>query len=158
MKWFAQLGHHVTGIDCSAQALAAARNFGETVLADIENDPWPLIENGQPRQFEAVVVTNYLWRPLFSAISRSLAPGGILIYETFARGNEAIGRPARPEFLLRQAELLEAFQALHVIAFEQGFLQIPPRIVQRIAAVRIDSEADSTSIPRRHALDALHSR
>lgn len=158
MKWFAQQGHHVTGIDRSAPALADARNFGETVLADIENGPWPLIENGQPRQFDAVVVTNYLWRALFPTIFQSLAPGGILIYETFALGNETIGKPARPDFLLRQTELLEAFKALHFIAFEQGFLQDPPRIVQRIAAVRLDSEAKSASMPGRYALDPLHSR
>lgn len=154
MKWFAQHGHAVTGVDRSAPAIAAAGCFGETVLADIENGPWPLIENGQTRQFGAVVVTNYLWRPLFSTIVQSLAPGGVLIYETFALGNETVGKPSNPDFLLRPAELLGAFSALGLIAFEEGFLEDPARFVQRIAAVR----PGGAQAPGRHDLDPLHSR
>jgi SAM-dependent methyltransferase len=158
MKWFAQHGHVVTGVDRSAPAIAVAGRFGETVLADIENDPWPLIEDGQMRQFGAVIVTNYLWRPLFLTIAQSLAPGGVLLYETFAQGNETVGRPSNPDFLLRPAELLEAFGALCLIAFEEGFLEHPARYVQRIAAVQPDAGSAGAQAPGRHALAPLHSR
>ena len=88
------------------------------------------------RQFDAVVVTNYLWRPLFPTLLASLAPGGVLIYETFAAGNETVGKPSRPDFLLQPGELLLLCKNLHVVAFEDGFLNNPDRFVQRIAAIR----------------------
>jgi SAM-dependent methyltransferase len=100
--------------------------------ADIENGPWPLAG----RQFAAVVVTNYLWRPLFPRILEAVAPGGVLLHETFAAGNETVGKPSRPDFLLRPGELLQAYPGLRVVAFEDGFLDEPDRFVQRIAAVR----------------------
>lgn len=136
MKWFADQGHGVTGIDISPVATQAAAAFGKTVLADIENDPWPLMDELQARQFDAVLVTNYLWRPLFPRIADCLAPGGVLIYETFAQGQEKLGKPSRPDFLLTRGELLVAFGDLRLVAFEEGFLDGPPRCVQRIAAVK----------------------
>ena len=114
------------------EAIAAVAGLGEAVLADIENGPWPFTG----RTFAGVVVTNYLWRPLFPAIVQSVAPGGVLIYETFAAGNETVGKPSRPDFLLQPGELLRACQELRVVAYEDGFLDEPPRFVQRIAAVR----------------------
>jgi hypothetical protein len=105
-------------------------------LADIENNPWPLLNSNEIRQFQAVIVTNYLWRPLFTVIENSVSPGGLLIYETFSQGNETVGKPSRPEFLLRPAELLASFKAMRIIAFEEGFLEDPPRFVQRIVAQR----------------------
>jgi hypothetical protein len=83
-----------------------------------------------------VVVTNYLWRPLLPVLLQSLAPEGVLLYETFAAGNEQWGKPSRPDFLLQPAELLRTFDALHVVAYENGRLDQPVRAVQRIAAVR----------------------
>ena len=152
MKWFAEQGHRVTGIDQSAQALQVAANFGKVVLADIENEPWPLNIDGEARQFHAVIVTNYLWRPLFPVITQSVAPGGLLIYETFSKGNETVGKPARPDFLLQPAELLRVFNEFHIVAFEDGFLENPPRFVQRIAAKRsVLHEADPLN-PSRYAL------
>jgi SAM-dependent methyltransferase len=136
MKWFASRGHPVTGVDRSPEAIAAVRACGEGIAADIENGPWPLMQAGQARQFDAVVVTNYLWRALFPHIIQSLAPGGVLLYETFATGNETVGKPSRPDFLLQHGELLRAFGALHVVAYEDGFMARPERFVQRIAAVR----------------------
>ncbi|MFZ2736755.1 MAG: class I SAM-dependent methyltransferase [Burkholderiaceae bacterium] len=136
MQWFAQQGHPVLGIDRSAEALTTAANWGQTVLADIENAPWPLVAGGHAQLFDAVVVTNYLWRALFPVLAQSLAPGGILIYETFSQGNETVGKPSRADFLLRQSELLSAFPDLEVLAFEQGFLEQPERFVQRLVAVR----------------------
>jgi SAM-dependent methyltransferase len=152
MKWFADKGHAVTGVDRSAEAIQAAASFGEAVLADIENDPWPLMNGTHARQFEAVIVTNYLWRPLFPRIAQSLAPGGLLVYETFASGNETVGKPSRPDFLLRPAELLSAFADLRIVAFEDGFLDKPPRFVQRIAAVRPDLRDETDLTPRRYPL------
>ena len=88
------------------------------------------------RTFQGVIVTNYLWRALVPQIVGSVAPGGALIYETFAAGNETVGKPSRPDFLLQPGELLQACRDLRVVAYEDGFLDEPPRFVQRIAAVR----------------------
>ena len=101
------------------------------------------------RTFGGVVVTNYLWRPLLSTIIQSVEPGGVLLYETFAIGNETVGRPARPEFLLQPGELLTACATLQVVAYENGFLDTPARFVQRIAAVRMPEQA---APPARHPL------
>lgn len=132
MRWFARHGHAVTGIDRDAQALATLAGIGRTVQADIEGGPWPL--DGET--FAGVVVTNYLWRALLPRIAASVAPGGVLLYETFAQGNETVGRPSRPDFLLRHGELLQACAGWRVVAYEDGFLADPDRFVQRIAAVR----------------------
>ncbi len=149
MQWFARRGHVVTGIDRSPAALALAANFGTVVLADIELAPWPLMNGSQMRQFDAVIVTNYLWRPLLPLIAQSIAPAGLLIYETFSSGNETVGKPSRPDFLLRPGELLSAFAGLRTIAFEEGFAENPPRFLQRIAAVRADL-ADAGDRPPIH--------
>jgi SAM-dependent methyltransferase len=132
MRWLSQHGHPVTGIDRAQDAVDAVASLGEAVLADLENGPWPL----PGRTFAGVVVTNYLWRPLFPAIVSSVAAGGVLIYETFAAGNETIGKPSRPDFLLKPGELLRSCNDLRVVAYEDGFLDEPTRFVQRIAAVR----------------------
>ncbi|HXE50148.1 MAG TPA: class I SAM-dependent methyltransferase [Ramlibacter sp.] len=132
MLWLAQRGHPVTGVDRAQDAVGALASLGEAVLADLENAPWPL----PGRTFAAVVVTNYLWRPLLPDIVSSVAPGGVLIYETFAAGNETVGKPARPDFLLQPGELLRSCDGLRVVAYEDGFLDEPARFVQRIAAVR----------------------
>lgn len=132
MRWFAARGHPVLGVDRDAEALATLRGVGETLPADVENGPWPLAG----RRFDAVVVTNYLWRPLFPRILEAVAEGGVLLHETFAQGNETVGKPSRPDFLLAPGELLRAYPGLRVVAYEDGFLDQPPRHVQRIAAVR----------------------
>lgn len=132
MRWFAGQGHPVTGVDRDPDAIAAVQGTGEAVLADIENGSWPF----SGRSFAGVVVTNYLWRPRLPDIVAAVAPGGVLIYETFAQGNETVGKPSRPDFLLAPGELLQACQGLRVVAYEDGFLAAPDRFVQRIAAVR----------------------
>jgi SAM-dependent methyltransferase len=131
-RFFADRGHAVLGVDRDPEPLAGLQGVAESLLADIENGPWPLAG----RTFDAVVVTNYLWRPLFPRILEAVAPGGILLHETFAQGNETVGKPSRPDFLLVPGELLRAYPGLRVIAYEDGFLDGPPRFVQRIAAVR----------------------
>ena len=145
MRHFAALGHPVTGVDRNPDAIAAVSPLGEAMCADIENGPWPL----QGRTFGGVIVTNYLWRPLWINILASLAPNGVLIYETFSAGNESVGKPSRPDFLLRPAELLAVCQDLRVVAFEEGFLAEPDRFVQRIVAVR---ETQGTQTPARYSL------
>lgn len=133
-RWLVRQGCHVTSVDRDAEALASLAPLApqvRTVHADIENNPWPL-----PAQaFDAVVVTNYLWRPLWPHILGSLAAGGVLIYETFAHGNASVGKPSRPDFLLQPGELLEVCKGLRVVAFEDGFMREPDRYVQRIVAV-----------------------
>lgn len=132
MRWFRAAGHPVTGVDRSDEAIAAVAGLGEVLQADIENGPWPL----SGRAFAGVVVTNYLWRALLPQIVASVAPGGVLLYETFAAGNETVGKPSRPDFLLAPGELLRACDGLRVVAYEDGFLAAPDRFVQRIAALR----------------------
>ncbi len=137
VRWFAARGAHVTALDRDADALAPLRALPgaavEVIMADIENGPWPLAG----RRFDAVVVTNYLWRALLPTLVASLDDSGVLIYETFARGNEGVGKPSNPEFLLQPGELLRAVAGLRVIAFEDGFIaEAEPRFVQRVAAVR----------------------
>ena len=145
MRHLAALGHALTAVDRNPDAIATASPLGEAICADIENGPWPL----QGRTFGAVVVTNYLWRPLWPLILNSLAPNGVLIYETFSTGNDTVGKPSRPDFLLNPAELLCVCQNLRVVAFEEGFLPQPERFVQRIVAVREVSDAQA---PARYPL------
>jgi SAM-dependent methyltransferase len=130
-RWLAARGHRVTAIDRDADAMAALEDVAEAIVADIESAAWPFAG----RRFDAIVVANYLWRPLFPALRDTLAPGGVLLYETFAAGNEAVGRPRRPDFLLARGELLAAAEGLRIVAYEDGFLADPERFVQRIAAV-----------------------
>ncbi len=131
LRWLAEQGFAVTGVDRDAAALEPLRCAGEVILADIEGGPWPL----PGRRFDGVVVTNYLWRERFPQVRASLAPGGVLIYETFADGHQTVGRPSRPDFLLQRGELLRAFGDLRVVAFEDGFEPEPERFVQRLVAV-----------------------
>lgn len=145
VHWFAGRGCRVTGVDRDAAAVEPLRGVAEVIVADIENGPWPLAG----RTFDAVVVTNYLWRPLMPVIVASVAPGGVLLYETFADGNQTVGKPSRPDFLLRPGELLRAADGLRVIGYEDGFLGQPDRYVQRLAAVR---EAASSPVAPRYPL------
>ena len=145
VRWFAQRGYIVTGVDRDALATQPLSELAEIVNADIEGGPWPFAA----RRFDAVVVTNYLWRPRLPDIIASVALGGILLYETFAAGNETVGKPSNPDFLLRTGELLQIAQGLRVIAFEDGFEASPARFVQRIVALR---EAEAFPHPQRHDL------
>lgn len=136
-RYFLRNGYSIFAIDRTIEAVA---DLGATcgcriVAADLESD------GGLPvtgRRFAAVVVTNYLHRPLFPALIAAVEPGGVLIYETFARGNENFGRPTNPEFLLEPGELIEAVRgALRIVAYEEGAIAQPrPVIVQRICAQR----------------------
>jgi SAM-dependent methyltransferase len=125
-------GFAVTGVDRDAQAVAPLAGIAEIIVADIENAPWPL----PGRRFDAVIVTNYLWRPLWPSLLESLVDGGVLLYETFSERQAEIGRPKRAEFLLRHGELIALAAGLHIVAYEDGFLSNPDRFVQRIAAVK----------------------
>ncbi len=134
-RFFAARGCPVAAIDRDAAALAAIRDIeGVTpIVADLESAPWPK----NMGSFAAIVVTNYLHRALFPKILAALADDGILIYETFARGNERYGKPSNPDYLLAPGELLAHVGAtLTVVAFEQGVSGgDKPVVIQRIAAV-----------------------
>ena len=147
VQWLSEQGFAVTGVDRDAGALAAVEGQAELLVADIEGGPWPL----PGRRFDGVVVTNYLWRPLFPQLRAALAEGGVYLHETFADGHQHIGRPARPDFLLQRGELLQACAGLRIVAFEDGFEEGPTggRYVQRIAAVH---EAHGATVPVRYAL------
>ena len=152
LRWLAARGHPVTGIDRDAAALAASHGLvaagqAELIQADIEHGPWPC----PGRQWPVVLVTHYLWRPLWPQILASVAPGGLLIYETFADGNQTLGKPSRPDFLLHAGELIQRCAGLHIVAYEDGFLDLPPRCVQRVVAART---VPGASLPVRHALAA----
>lgn len=132
VRWFAHQGCAVTGVDRDAAAVEPLRELATIVVADLEKESWP----GDLGIFDAVVVANYLWRPLLPRIVASVAPLGTLIYETFAAGNETVGKPSNPNFLLRHGELLDAARELRVVAYEDGFETDPDRFVQRLVAVR----------------------
>jgi SAM-dependent methyltransferase len=129
-RLFLDRGLQVVAVDRDSQQIPGAR----FIRADLEDgSPWPLAGE----RFEGVVVTNYLHRPLFPHLLASLAPGGVLIYETFMVGNERYGKPSNPKFLLQPGELLEAFRDLTVKAFEEGQVGAPkPAMIQRLCAVR----------------------
>ena len=152
LEWFAAKGHPVTGLDRDITLARQSVPSGQLVCADLEEGPWPLQAQGHLQTFGAVVVTNYLWRPLFDTIVSSVAPGGVLLYETFAAGNEVLGRPSRAEFLLQPGELLRSCGAMDVVAYEQGYLTNPPRFVQRIAALQPPAIGTSPLEAKRFAL------
>jgi SAM-dependent methyltransferase len=134
--WLHAQGFALTAVDRAPEALSSlaplAAAGAEVLQAELEDGPWPLAG----RRFDAVVVTNYLWRPRLADAVAAVGPAGVLVYETFALGNETVGRPTRPDFLLRPGELLQATAGLRVVAYEDGFLENHARFVQRIAAVR----------------------
>src|SRR5688572_27522851 len=110
-------GFPVTAVDRDVSGLAGldADPDVEILAADLEGAPWPL----GARRFAAVIVANYLHRPLFPKLVAAVADGGVLIYETFALGNEAFGKPSNPSFLLKPGELLDTVRgALTVAAYE----------------------------------------
>ncbi len=133
VRWLQARGLAVTAVDRDPAAVASWPAGTEAIGADIESGPWPLAD----RRFDLVVVTNYLWRPLLGRIVDAVADGGWLVYETFAVGHEAHGRPSNPDFLLRPGELLAAAAGLRVVACEDVTLADPPRCVQRIVAQRM---------------------
>jgi SAM-dependent methyltransferase len=147
-RLLAATGRPVLAVDRDADALA--RIVGpniSTLQHDFEQGTgkwisWPF----EPERFAGIVVTNYLHRPLLPSILASLAPNGILLYETFARGNGRFGKPSNPAFLLEPGELLEAARtypadSLRIIAFEDGYADQPkPAMVQRICAIKADRD------------------
>jgi SAM-dependent methyltransferase len=134
-RYFSKRGHLVEAVDRDPAALASLGGIAgiHTRCADLENGPWPYPDE----RFAGIVVANYLHRPLFPCLLASLAPDGVLIYETFAAGNERYGRPSNPAFLLNPGELLDILHGrLRVVAYEDLAVADPrPAVVQRICAV-----------------------
>jgi SAM-dependent methyltransferase len=134
-------GFRVEAVDRDPQAIATLSGIPgvNRVLADIEAGPWPYLG----LRFDGIVVANYLWRPLLPLLRASLAPGGVLIYETFAEGNERFGRPSNPKFLLQPGELLRATVGLRVVAYEDMYVDRPrPAMIQRICAIETGAPPD----------------
>jgi len=146
-RHLAGLGYRVEALDRDGASLAALKGVPgiSTRCADVEGGPWPYAA----ASFDGIVVTNYLHRPLLPALLDALRPRGVLIYETFALGNEMLGRPSNPEFLLRPGELLQWVQGrMQVLAFEQGRVERPkPAVIQRICAVQRGVEACRLDLP-----------
>jgi SAM-dependent methyltransferase len=134
--YFASLAHPVTAVDKNTAAISEISNPGkiEIIETDLEQGAWPL----PGRYFDAIVVSNYLYRPHFGHLIESLTSGGVLLFDTFAVGNERFGRPRNPDYLLRPGELLLEFgDTLHVIAYEHGEIRESGAAVrQRLCAVR----------------------
>lgn len=137
-RLFLARGQSVLFLDRNVDAVAdlRGRSGAEILCADLEDgSPWPLAG----RQFATIVVTNYLYRPGFDDLLAALAPDGMLVYETFARGNEAYGRPRNPDHLLEDGELLRLAEKarLSVVAYEHGLRPAEDgfRMIQRICAV-----------------------
>jgi SAM-dependent methyltransferase len=135
-RWFATRGHVVDAVDRDPAAIASLTHVPgvHALCADIESGPWPY----QPQTYAAVIVANYLHRPLFPDLLMALIGGGVLIYETFALGNERYGRPSNPHFLLKPGELLDLVRGqLRVVAYEHIYSDDPkPALLQRICAVK----------------------
>jgi SAM-dependent methyltransferase len=135
-RYLASLDKHVTAVDIDVSGVAALANQDriEIIAADLENDPWPLSH----RQFDGVVVVNYLFRPHFPLLVQALREGGVLIFDTFARGNEKFGRPRNPAYLLEPGELLAAFAPdLSIVAYDYGECSKPEHAVrQRLCAIK----------------------
>jgi SAM-dependent methyltransferase len=133
-RYLAGMGYKVEAVDRDRAALGALAGVAgvETHCTDLEAQAWPYASG----RFDGIVVTNYLYRPLLAGLLASLRPNGVLIYETFALGNEKLGRPSNPEFLLRPGELLQWLQnRLEIVAFEQGRVERPkPAVIQRVCA------------------------
>jgi len=146
MKWLKQQGINALGVDRDEQALADLRALGfEVLVADLEQECWPL----EPHIVDAVLVTHYLWRALWPDLKAVLKPKGMVIYETFSMGHEALGRPKNPDFLLRSGELLTAFADFHIIAFEEGLELEPQRLLQRLVAQKPEPGAPREASPLR---------
>ena len=135
-RFFARRGHPVTAVDVDTSAIGdlAGQPGMEVRQIDLETGQWPFA----PESFAGIVITNYLHRPHFAALPSTLRPGGVLLIETFAAGNERLGRPCNPEFLLAPGELLASLgNLLQVIAYEHGIEESPrPAVRQRIVAIR----------------------
>ena len=145
-RYFLDLGHPVTAVDRDRSGLRDLKERPglEAVEADLEAGPWPFAG----RAFAAVVAVNYLYRPLFPRIAQAIRPGGVVLYETFARGNERFGRPSNPDFLLRPGELLEAFGPdFTVVAYRHGRVVAGDGFAVKQSVCALRGPAESFPLP-----------
>lgn len=132
-RFLSEKGFNVTAVDIKTEAVAdLALPAVRVIEADLERQGWPFGKAA----FDGVLVTNYLWRPLFPDLKKSLKKEGVLIYETFADGNEQYGRPRSPDFLLKKGELKEEFSEFDILAFEEGYLEYPSPSIRQSIVVR----------------------
>lgn len=136
--FFLERGLQVVATDIDTSALRALATGGLSIIeADLEDGPWPFGDE----KFDAIVVSNYLHRPHFPLLTAALADKGILLFDTFGKGNETVGRPRNPDFLLAPGELLDAFgQKLRIVAYEHGKEDRPrPAVRQRLCAIKMEA-------------------
>jgi len=150
--WLAGQGYQVDAVDRDQVAVAGLQGYTNinAAIADLETGNWPATDprygavysdrggdDGISGIYDGIIVSRYLFRPLLAVLANMLAPGGVLIYETFMLGNERYGRPSNPDYLLRPDELKSVYAPLlEVHAFEQGETKAPvPAVMQRICAV-----------------------
>jgi len=126
-------GYQLTAVDKDINAITAAELTDVSLLqADLEAGLWPF----GPNLFDGIVVVNYLWRPQFPHLARALKKGGVLIFDTFGRGNEVYGRPKNPDFLLRSGELKDAFSEFECLEFFEGLIENPGSAVRQSIVAR----------------------
>jgi len=134
--WLAGQGYLVDAVDRDPDAVAGLQGIANVnvSIADLETGSWPVTD----QQYDGIIVSRYLFRPLLGVLSLMLNPGGVLIYETFMVGNERYGRPSNPDYLLRPDELKSVYAPLlEIRAFEQGEVEEPvPAVIQRICAIK----------------------
>ena len=131
-RFLSEKGFAVSAVDIDIEVVVSLKLSNVNVVAaDLEQQAWPFLEDA----FDGILVTNYLWRPLFPNLKKSLKKDGVLIYETFAVGNEQYGRPRNPDFLLKNDELKEEFSEFDILAFEEGYREYPsPSVRQAVVA------------------------
>ena len=135
-RFFAHRGHPVTAVDVDISGVRDLQQDASVhvLKTDLEDGAWPFTDI----QFQGIVVANYLHRPHFRPLVDALAPDGVLLFDTFGAGNEKLGHPRNPDFLLQPGELLAAFlPTLNVVAYEWGQESDPrPAVRQRICAIK----------------------
>jgi SAM-dependent methyltransferase len=137
-RHLAAQGHDVTAVDIDTTGIEAAMLSGvEIVSADLEEGPWPFVKSS----FDSIIVVNYLWRPQFNYIKATLKPGGVLIWDTFALGNEKYGKPSNPKFLLKPDELKQAFEDFDCLDYWEGIVDQPSPAVRQSIACRKPQKA-----------------
>lgn len=85
----------------------------KTRAINLESDPFP------DDQFDLILVSHYLYRPLCPAICNALKPGGLLFYQTFCQQKVIDKGPQNPNFLLAENELLELFSSLKPVVYRE---------------------------------------
>ena len=135
---FAAAGWPVTAIDRDGPRMAAlaavAARLGWPLTTEVRDLEAGDVDLGTSA-CDLIVVTHYLHRPLMPAIVRALAPGGLLVYETFTTAQAARGKPTNPDYLLQSGELPRLVAPLVVERHREG--EVDGRMVASVVARRV---------------------